>query len=221
MSYKLEQERYLMPSPAGAYYCITTKADNAARKLLRQFLQQQAAPLVTVELIETWFSPEQALGLQTLNYLQDLGWLQTMLVAEQVGQGSLETLLPDLLQPLSSETNALLTDSQGFCLSSVGFTHESAEEISALSADLVTLHGRHEGLLNNNLKLPSANWGLLDAAGHSQLGFWPLYIGKELFSLAIGGAPCLHHQAFMRLVWLLHSRYASSVVGATDYAKIG
>ncbi len=210
MSYKLEQEQYLMPSPAGAYYCITAKTDNAARKLLRQFLQQRTAPLVTNELIENWFSSEQTSGLRTLNYLQDLGWLQAMLKAEQVEQGPLETLLPDLLSPLSSESNALLTDSHGFCLSSVGFAHESAEEISALSADLVTLHGRHEGLLNNNLKLPSTNWGLLDAAGHSQLGFWPMFIGKELFSLAIGGAPCLHNQAFMQLVWLLHSRYATS-----------
>ncbi len=126
MSYKLEQEQYLMPSPAGAYYCITAKTDNAARKLLRQFLQQRTAPLVTNELIENWFSSEQTSGLRTLNYLQDLGWLQAMLKAEQVEQGPLETLLPDSLFPLSTESNSLLTYSHLFCLSSFVFAHESA-----------------------------------------------------------------------------------------------
>ncbi len=219
MSYKLEEQRYLMPSPAGAYYCITARTDNAARKLLRLLMQQRTAPLITAEIIESWFSADQTLGLQTLHYLQDLNWLQTMSEADQVSQGPVEDLLPDMLVKLSSESKALLTDSQGFCLSSVGFAHESAEEVSALSADLITLHGRHEGLLNNNLKLPSANWGLLDAAGNSQLGFWPMYIGKELFSLAIVGAPCLHRQAFMHLAWLLHNRYASNALAAIDSAR--
>ncbi|MCP4432645.1 MAG: hypothetical protein GY806_16860 [Gammaproteobacteria bacterium] len=210
MSYTLDQESYLMPSPAGAYYCVMASVDNAARRLLRRFLSQESVALVTNELMQAWSAPEPELGLQTLHHLQGLGWLQTMPTAVEVDKGPLEDLLPRLLEQLSCEANALLTDSQGFCLTSVGFAHESAEEISALGADLVTLHSRHQGLLNNNLKMPASNWGLLDAAGHSQLGFWPLHIGQELFSLVIAGPPCLHRQVFMYLVWILHNRYATS-----------
>ncbi len=210
MNFELQQESHLMPSPAGSYYCITSTSTNSARKLLRLLLQQETPPLITLEKLESWFSPDGEEGLQTLHHLQNLGWLQTMLNTDQVDKGALEDLLPGILEELSSDGKSLLIDSQGFCLSSVGFAHETAEEISALGADLVTLHDRHQGLLNNNLKFSSANWGLLDAAGHSQLGFWPLYIGKEVFSLAIANAPCLHRQAFLRLVWILHTRYATN-----------
>jgi len=212
MNYQLEQESFLMPSPAGAYYCINDVSDNAARRLLRHFLRQEKVTLVTKESIESWFDEEPEVGLKTLHYLQNLGWIQSMSESEQVSKDPLEDLLPGMLEPLSTEARVLLTDSQGFCLSSTGFAHESAEEISALAADLVTLHGRHKGLLSNNLKMPAVNWGLLDAAGHSQLGFWPLHIGNELFSLVIAGAPCLHHQNFLQLVWVLHNRYYSEAV---------
>ena len=207
MSFQIDQENFLMPSPAGAYYCISNADDNVARQLLRHFLRQEKVDLITTQRIESWFSADPELGMKTLHYLQDLGWIQTIEEGDQVARDPLEDLLPDILAPLSCKDKALLTDSQGFCLSSAGFAHESAEEISALAADLVTLQGRHKGLLSNNLKMPSANWGLLDAAGHSQLGFWPLHIGKELFSLVIAGAPCLHHQNFLQLVWILHNRY--------------
>jgi hypothetical protein len=220
MSYQLEQESFLMPSPAGAYYCISDAGNNAARQLLRQFLRQEKVVLATNESIESWFTEEPELGLKTLHYLQDLDWIQTMAESDRVSKDPLEDLLPDMLEPLSSEAKALLTDSQGFCLSSTGFAHESAEEISALAADLVTLQDRHKGLLSNNLKMPSANWGLLDAAGHSQLGFWPLHIGRELFSLVIAGAPCLHHQNFLQLAWILHNRYyTESNFGAEDIVQ--
>ncbi len=209
MNYNLQQKSYLMPSPAGAYYCITSTSSNDARRFLRRLLQEETPPLVTMELLKSWFDPDTDIGLQTLYHIQSLGWLQTMLETDRVDQGTLEDLLPSILDELSSDGKALLADSQGFCLSSTGFAHESAEEISALGADLVTLHDRHNGLLNNNLKFPSSNWGLLDAAGHSQLGFWPLYIGKESFSLSIAATPFLHRQAFLRLIWVLHTRYAA------------
>jgi len=220
MSYQLEQEKFLMPSPAGAYYCISDAADNTARGLLRQFLRQEKVALVTNQQVESWFTDEPELGLKTLHYLQNLGWLQTMEEGDQVSKAPLEDLLPELLEPLSSEGKALLTDSQGFCLSSTGFAHETAEEISALAADLVTLQDRHKGLLSNNLKMPSVNWGLLDAAGHSQLGFWPLHIGSEMFSLVIAGAPCLQHQNFLQLTWILHNRYyTESKTGEVDIVQ--
>ncbi len=208
MSFQLQQESYLMPSPAGTYYCVAENSKNAARSLLRLLLLEDKVPLVTNELIESWFPDNVETGLQTLHHLQKLGWLQEMQGADQVNKKAFEDTLPAMLGNLSTDSKALLADSQGLCLASTGFVHESTEEISALGADLVILHSRHRGLLNSNLKYSSTNWGLLDAAGHSQLGFWPLYVGEELFSLAISSAPCLHHQAFFQLVWMLHNRYA-------------
>jgi hypothetical protein len=55
-----------------------------------------------------------------------------------------------LLPALSPHRKMPLADSLRFYLYSRGFTHEVAEELSALSADLSRLHGRRSGALNRN-----------------------------------------------------------------------
>lgn len=209
MSFQISADSYVMPTSAGAYYCITSTQTDSARTILQKLLQQPSVPLLNNELISSWFPQNEQHGLQTLSHMQKLNWLQSCDQQQKVTQGSLEDLLPGMLKNLSSENKVLLADSLGFYLSSSGFPHETAEEISALSADLISLHQRHKGLLQGNLKLPSENWGLLDAAGYSQLGFWPLHIGEEVFSLVVSGMPRFEHTSFLDLVWTLHTRYAS------------
>jgi len=119
----------------------------------------------------------------------------------------MEESLPDILKLLSSENKALLADSQGFYLSSSGFTHEASEELSALSGDLGSLYSRHKGIIKGNLNIKSGAFALVDAAGYSQLGFWPLYIGDILFMLVVSGVPKFDQQAFVNLIWILHKRY--------------
>ena len=101
----------------------------------------------------------------------------------------------------------MLADRQGFYLGTAGFTHETAEELSALSADLASLHQRHSGLLANNLGIGSGAWGVIDAAGNSQVGFWPLYVGEQRFALVLAGVPRMNQQALVNLIWILNQRY--------------
>ena len=46
------------------------------------------------------------------------------------------------------------------------------------------------------------------AAGHSQLGFWPLHVGCERFVLAIAGQPAFNRPQLVELVVHLHRRFA-------------
>ncbi|MEE9356956.1 hypothetical protein [Candidatus Vondammii sp. HM_W22] len=48
----------------------------------------------------------------------------------------------------------------------------------------------------------------MDAAGNSQLGFWPLYFGEQRFVLALNGRPKFNQPAFRDMVWVLAQRYA-------------
>ena len=117
-------------------------------------------------------------------------------------------MLPTLLSVLSGSNKALLADQQGFYLATYGFSHESAEELSALSADVASLYQRHSGLLKNNLGIDSSAWSIVDASGDSHMGCWPIFIGNQRFSLVLSGVPQMNQSAFTNLVWMLSKRYS-------------
>ena len=108
---------------------------------------------------------------------------------------------------LSSQSKVLLADTQGFYVCSQGFPHETAEELSALSADIASLQERHQRLVGNNLGLETSAWGLVEASGGSRIGFWPLFIGEQRFALIISGCPQFNQPALTSLVWALSKRY--------------
>jgi hypothetical protein len=200
---------YLLPTPAGAYYAAYNQDSEPARTLLFKLMSCEEAPPLTLELLEKWLETrDEAMVLELVWRMQSMGWIQGDKGTRNAPSGALDEILPGMLAPLSSEKKALLADNGGFYVANSGYPHETAEEISALSADLASLYERHRGLVYNNLRIPSTAWGIIDAAGNSHLGFWPLYIGKERFVLALSGSPCLNQPSFTDLVWALARRYA-------------
>ncbi len=209
--YQLQENIYVLPSPAGAYYAVARPEDEAPRRLLRNLLQKDNSPLLSVEGIRSWSGiNDDDSAMELLSHIQALGWIEGSDTPLAPPEGRLEDILPDLLAPLSGNRKVLLADEQGFYLSAQGFPHETAEELSALSADLATLHERHAGLLKNNLGLRSNAWAVVDAAGNSEVGFWPMYVGSQRFVLVVGGMPRLNQPAFIRLIWALSIRYAAN-----------
>ena len=207
--YRLASGVYLAPTPAGAYYACTSPDRELARMLLLRLMGLEQTPLLTPDLLHRWMGREdEQTVLEQLFRMQSLLWIQGETESQPAPQGALEELLPDLLSSLSSTDKALLADDTGLCLASHGYAHETAEELSALCGDLASLCGRHQRLLHNNLGIRSEAWGIVDAAGDSQIGFWPLYVGNERFVLVISGMPRLNQPAFTHLVWALVKRYA-------------
>ena len=202
--------KYILPSPAGAFYSTSTKE----REPAKQFLQN----LMTAKESTLFDEKKTDLNEELLMHIQKLKWLQVFDQPVAIPEGTIEDALPDLLQKLSSESKALLADDQGLYLASTGFTHEASEELSALSGDLSSLYARHQGITKGNLNIRSSAFSLVDAAGYSQLGFWPLYIGNMTFVLVIAGTPRFDQTAFVELVWLLHKRYFVNEVSVDSNA---
>lgn len=210
-AFQLNQGVYVTPTPAGAYYCVASEEDSPSRRLLNTLLTKKETPLISPQELRQWndFESEEK-ALELLYHTQSLGWIEGLDAQQHAPPGTLETTLPSLLSQLSGAGKALLADSQGFYICSEGFPHESAEELSALSADIASLQLRHQRLLQNNLGLGTSAWSLVDAAGNSQLGFWPMFIGDQRFVLVISGIPHLNKPAFTRLVWSLCKRYGTT-----------
>ena len=209
--YELIDEKHVLPTPAGIYYATSSNQSEVTRKLLLAMVSQSESQRLTMENLCGQIKMDEDSALETLHRMQRLGWLETHEQAQQAPSGSIEDIFPPLLRALSSTGKTLLADQQGFNLASNGFTHEAAEELSALSADIASLRLRHGNLLFKNLSIKTHAFGLVDAAGNSQLGFWPLYIGDSYFTLAMSGVPRFNQSDFTNLVWALTHRYATSV----------
>lgn len=207
-THKLIDGLYLYPSPAGAYYAISAPEADKPRRFLLRLLQQEQTPTLTLQQLQklTEIDNEEK-ALQLLLYCQKLGWVQGVDSPILSPQGALEEILPDLLGRISESGKVLLADDQGFYLACSGFAHEVAEELSALSAELATVHKRRSGLLINNMGISSHAWAIVDPFGNSQIGFWPMFVGTHRFVLAITGVPHFNQAEFVTLAWALITRY--------------
>jgi len=207
---QIQENLFLYPTPAGAYFAVSSQEIDPARNLLRSLLRLRSSPLLNLETLPDHVDTgDETDVLCLLKQLQDNGWLQGCEVAQHVPDNSLEELLPRLLPPLSSRGTTLLADNHGFYISHCGFSTADVEQLSALSADVSTLHERHLSLLTNTLESNSSAWAIVDAAGNSQTGFWPMYIGAQRFVLVIGGMPRLNQPVFTSLIWALSIRYST------------
>ena len=201
------KNKFILPSPAGAYFCISSNEDDPARRFLQQLLIDVDTLQYDSKTLSELFKDMSDVQDEVIYHIKKLKFLQGFDQNQFVPEGTIEESLPELLKLLSSDRKALLADGQGFYLAGSGFTHEAAEELSALSGDLGSLYSRHQGIIRGNLNIKSGAFALVDAAGYSQLGFWPLYIGDTLFMLVISGVPRLDQSAFVDLIWTLHKRY--------------
>ena len=207
--YTLIDGLFLYPTPVGAYYAVSSKEEDKSRKFLKSLLQQTKTQTLSIETLMDLMNEEnEEKALELLNHCQNLGWVQGVKDIMDPPEGALEDILPTLLANMSEAGKVLLADDQGFYLACHGFPHEVAEELSALSAEIATVHQRRSGLLMNNMGLGSQAWAIVDAFGNSQTGFWPVFIGKTRFVIAISGIPSFNQPDFVKLIWALSIRYA-------------
>ncbi|MCX7097576.1 MAG: hypothetical protein NTV43_06675 [Methylococcales bacterium] len=208
--YSLTEGLFLYPTPAGAYYAVSSEENDKPRQFLRKLLQQPQTPALTVENLKRLMDQDDTTKcFELLHQCQKLRWIQGLDEVLDYPDGTLENILPGFLSTMSENGKALLADKQGFYLASFGFPHEVAEELSALSADIATVHDRRTGLLRNNLALASHAWSVVDVFGNSLVGFWPLFIAKNRFVIAISGIPHFNQPEFVSLVWALNIRYSA------------
>lgn len=209
--YELIPDVFVSVTPAGAYYAVGSAEDEPARRLLFGILAEPRTPALSVERLCEWSgesSADDALAL--LHRVQSVGWVSAESTARDVPGMRMEQDMPALLRQLSDRQRALLADPEGFQLANSGFTHEAAEQLAALAAELAAIHQRYRGLLRGNLRLNAGGLATVDAAGHSQLGLWPLSVRGQGFLLVIAGAPQLDRRAFADAVWGLAHRYAAA-----------
>lgn len=208
--YILSENLYLSVTPGGAYYATQDNTEEPCRNFLHKLLQKPAAPLFDADIALELSGVDKKRSLEFVHWLQEAGLISGQEQAETASTESLEQLLSRLLSTLSDGGKAVLAESHGLYLGSAGFPHEAAEELAALSADLSGVYNRHKELLRGNLGYRQRAWGLVGASGNSEVGFWPIYIEQNQFTLIIDGVPQLNQPAFRDLIWALEIRYGNT-----------
>ena len=206
-TFELNKNLYINVTPRGAYYAIQDNASDSTRSVLTKLLREDETPELTAEVAEeiTGLTGEEAFNF--LDRIQSLGLISGQKELESAPEDNMEDILPELLGSLSDSEKVLLAEHSGLYLGASGFPHEAAEELAAISANLSEVYQRHKRLLQGNLRFNQHAWGLIDAAGNSEVGFWPLYVGYNQFTLVIHGMPQLNRPGFKHLIWSLMKRY--------------
>ena len=209
-NYSLTEGLYLYPTPAGAYYAVSSTDQDKPRQFLRKLLQEKQTPILNINTLKQLMEQDdEEKCYELLHHCQKLNWIQGLSDIEEYPTGALENILPAMLSKISEKGKVLLADNQGFYLATQGFPHEVAEELSALSAEIATIHERRSGLLMNNMGLKSHAWAIVDAFGNSDVGFWPMFISNNRFVIAIYGIPHSNQPEFVSMVWALSIRYSA------------
>lgn len=198
---------YLQPTPAGAYYAVANPEPSAERRLLAALMRLPSSVRPTVADLAWWCKQPEQDALQTVYRAQERGWLEGFTQPQGPAAGQLEPIATKAVTAMSTSGHGLLADSQGFCMASAGFDAAAAEFLAAVSADIASLHERHGAYLADASGTSTSAWALVDMAGNSKVGFWPLFVGSNRFVLALGGLPSLNHPAMVELVWSLMVRY--------------
>ncbi len=208
-TFELNEGYYINVTPRGAYYAVQDNASDATRNVLIKLLQLDETPLLSSEIATEITEMDSEDALNILNRMQSLGLISGQKEIEKASDNNLEETLPDLLGSLSDSEKVLLAEHSGLYMGTSGFPHEAAEELAAISANLSEVYQRHKRLLQGNLRFNQHAWGLIDAAGNSEVGFWPLYVGNNQFTLVIHGMPQLNRPGFKHLIWSLVKRYGN------------
>lgn len=196
------------PTPAGAFRAVARPLPDPVARLLLGVLREPVTPTLSEVSVCRWAGTsdlDAALGVLAL--AQEDGLIEGLDEPQTAPEGSLDVLVPLLLETLSDRGEVLLSDADGLPLWSHGFSNDLAVRLAAMSGDVASLNERHAGALAAVLGDDGGAWALVDGIGASRLGCWPLHIGTTRFVLVARGLPRMNHPSFTQLVWLLIRRY--------------
>ncbi len=206
--YELADDLYILPTPAGAYFAVSSLEKSRVRRLLLALLRDRSSPHVTTQfLCECLETDDEQEALEVLHRAQSLAWVEGYEQARDLPALGVGKEINQLVPRLSSVGKGLIIDWNGLSLSRCGISEETADTLAALGADLIGVQERHAARLARHFGQASHGWAAVDAYGSSRIGAWPLYIGEKRVLLVLLGEPRLNDPSFLALVWLLIESY--------------
>jgi len=209
----MKKVKYLVPTPKGAYYLTQNSVETWQKEVLKKLFSLPYSPQINNKTLQKLFNlkinKDMSVLKEKIDEFQKLKLIKIVDKAIEAPTRNFEENLNYLFDQVLKENKIILSDSQGFCVANHGFPTEMGEEISVLSADIAIMHKRRAIEINKKLGLKSQAWSMVDEAGTSCLGFWPLNINQETFVITIEGTPFFDKPSIVSLVWILYLHYGN------------
>ncbi len=208
MSISIHTDKHLFPTASGVYHAACQPDRTPAALWFTEMLRSLHTTSMSLTAIKNIMSIHSKVEFaRLLEEIVSMGWLEEHDHTLYAPVGGISEVAPNLLTTLSSTGKGLLVDDQGLCLVSVGFDANYIDEIAAMSVRCSSLvHEYHDTLKDHTISSTGA-CGLVDAAGHNQIGVWPIFLNDRRFGLVLQGVPKLNNPNFTQLIWALYSRY--------------
>jgi len=191
--------RFVCVTPAGSYHAVELRQHTEHRQLLHSILGSRQSPAL---------ADYKGGSREILLDLHKAGFITFKGSRVELPDGNLLQLLPRILPSLSESGRAVLTESgQGLYLDYVGVSELEAQELAVMAAALSTLADARGSVMSEQLAIKSRAFGIVDPAGNSEIGFWPLHIADQVFTLIVMGIPRFNTVPFCVLIWALIERY--------------
>lgn len=199
---------FVQLTAVGAFYAVQSARSDPFRETLLRIMQADKSFIVSEDAVKQYTGLEKDAALAQLYKLENAGFIVANAVQKRITDRTLDELLGAALGNLSDLGQVILADSgRGFYLGYAGYSATEAEELAVLSSSFRTMYEKNEVLLRDKLSMNESAFGIINPAGNSELGFWPLFIGSNVFTLIISGLPQFNRPDFARIVWLLVQRY--------------
>lgn len=198
MTAHINDDPWLMLTPAGALYAYAEQVPSERAKMLQTLM-----PRDTSLRRSQWV----ALGAghkPLLQHALNEGWVQEMARQLRAPDVRLDNFLPYAIAGLSGTRMATLASDDGFCLARVGYSESEAETLCVAAADFFeftakqkqrgwSITGRAVSFFEGiDMLLPSNSFVLFWIDG---VGYW----------LILGGEPLINNVAFVELIWGIRS----------------
>lgn len=202
-------KRYICLTNIGAYLFASDSLKNEQSKIVQWLLSQNTTPEYSDDTLNTLSSEVHAEDVG--NILHSLIKRKVVVLVKQPETRQdtpMQEALPQMLSALSDAGKAMLVDSQGLSIASVGIDAERIEALSALASKLAASLYHGDSDVFELLDIEYGLTCLYDLVNKKIFTFVPIMLGSSRLVVVTEGKAVFSGTIFKDFIWVLWNRYS-------------
>ena len=201
--------RYICLTNIGAYLFASDSLKDEQSEVVQWLLSQNTTPEYSDDTLEVLSSETHSD--EVTNVLRSLIKRKAIVLAQQAEtcpDTPMQEVLPQMLSVLSDAGKAMLVDSQGLSIASVGVDPERIEALSALASKLAASLYHGDSDVFDLLDIEYGLTCLYDLVNKKIFTFVPIMLGGNRLVVVTEGKTVFSGKIFKDFIWVLWNRYS-------------
>lgn len=201
--------RYICLTNIGAYLFASGSLVDRQSEVVQWILSQETTPEYSDDTMKFLSSETHSDNVMTI--LRSLVKRKAILLSRQpetCPDTPMQEVLPQMLSVLSDSGKAMLVDSQGLSIASVGVDAERIEALSALASKLAASLYHGDSDVFDLLDIEYGLTCLYDIVNKKIFTFVPIMLGSNRLVVVTEGKSVFSGKTFKDFIWVLWNRYS-------------